>query len=1012
MALISILTTEEKKRFETPPVFSSQERKRYFRFPAGVLKIAEELRTPTTKVCFLTAYGYFKATNKFFNKQFLLSDLAFIARKQNIPENSIKLSEYQTRLYHEHKTKILELLGATKFDNTAKKLIEKEIFVMVRSQLRPKHILQQIVDILLRNKIEIPGYFTLVEVISKSMLVYKKELGEIIEKQLTPENRLLLDTLLEREETTSEDDKFKRYKLTLLKKFYQSTRPMKVKANTEDLATLSNLFHRLETVITAINLSDEGIRYYAQFVLQSRTNQMLQKSEQDKYLHIIAFIIHQYYKLQDGLLDTLIQVVQHAVNKAREQEKTVYFEKREEDLLQKKQILQTIENIRSVLSSASVNSEQKLKQIEKLLLVHEQQVNLKEEPETHYTFLEEASLKLQKRVSDIIRQVEFNHDTSDKNLMRAIVYFKSKNGDIDKHAPLDFLEEKERKHIFADHKFKISLYKTLFFKAVCDGVKAGTLNLKYSHKYRYLDEYLISKKSWKQNKADYLKRAELEKFADVETVLADLEKSLQKQYVKTNTNILNGKNEFIKFHHNSFSLTTPPEDATEEEQTLHDLFSRHTYISLLEVLSTINSSCNYLDCFQHFQHKYLHEQPADCTFYAGIMALGCNIGIHRIVQTAPLINESELNTATNWYFTLENINNANDAIGLFIDTLDLPNIYMRDQKRPHTASDGQKRNVLPDSLNAGSSYKYFGQRKGASALSFIDERHFLFHGDVINVNEREVLYVIDGLLHNEVVKSYMHSVDMHGYSETIFGATHLLGYYLAPRIKGLPSRQLYSFEKIKAYEDQGFKILPHKYINVDIIREHWDDLLRLIATIKLKLTPASQIFKRLTSYAKQHTLYQALKAFGQIIKTQFILEYIDDVELRQAIEKQLNKVEHSHKFADAVFYGNNQEFTQATKEEQEKAEACKRLIQNAIILWNYLYLSKKIMDEADREKRKQMLNTIQSGSVVTWAHIHLHGEYDFSENKLKDSVGFNMSQILSLKIFDNWDMEKQAFSLN
>jgi hypothetical protein len=62
------------------------------------------------------------------------------------------------------------------------------------------------------------------------------------------------------------------------------------------------------------------------------------------------------------------------------------------------------------------------------------------------------------------------------------------------------------------------------------------------------------------------------------------------------------------------------------------------------------------------------------------------------------------------------------------------------------------------------------------------------------------------------------------------------------------------------------------------------------------------------------------------------------------------------------------------------------------------------MDEADREKRKQMLTTIQSGSVVSWAHIHLHREYDFSENKLKDSVGFNVPQILALKVTENWDM--------
>lgn len=60
----------------------------------------------------------------------------------------------------------------------------------------------------------------------------------------------------------------------------------------------------------------------------------------------------------------------------------------------------------------------------------------------------------------------------------------------------------------------------------------------------------------------------------------------------------------------------------------------------------------------------------------------------------------------------------------------------------------------------------------------------------------------------------------------------------------------------------------------------------------------------------------ALKAYGRIIKSLFILTYIDDVELRQAIEKQLNKVEHSHKFARAVFYGGNQEFLQAVDSER------------------------------------------------------------------------------------------------
>ena len=39
-----------------------------------------------------------------------------------------------------------------------------------------------------------------------------------------------------------------------------------------------------------------------------------------------------------------------------------------------------------------------------------------------------------------------------------------------------------------------------------------------------------------------------------------------------------------------------------------------------------------------------------------------------------------------------------------------------------------------------------------------------------------------------------------------------------------------------------------------------------------------------------------LKAFGQIIKKLFILRYIGDLELRQGIEKQFNKVELGNKF--------------------------------------------------------------------------------------------------------------------
>lgn len=129
--------------------------------------------------------------------------------------------------------------------------------------------------------------------------------------------------------------------------------------------------------------------------------------------------------------------------------------------------------------------------------------------------------------------------------------------------------------------------------------------------------------------------------------------------------------------------------------------------------------------------------------------------------------------------------------------------------------------------------------------------------------------------------------------------------------------------------------------------QQWDDILHVIATIKLKEVMASDLFRRLNSYSKQHALYRALKAFGQIPKSLFILQAIDDPVLRQAIEKQMDRIEHVHRFTRAISVGNPRELLQAEKEDQELEEAYKRLLKNCLICWNYLYPSQKLEEIHD-----------------------------------------------------------------
>lgn len=128
------------------------------------------------------------------------------------------------------------------------------------------------------------------------------------------------------------------------------------------------------------------------------------------------------------------------------------------------------------------------------------------------------------------------------------------------------------------------------------------------------------------------------------------------------------------------------------------------------------------------------------------------------------INLESLESVKSLYFSSDNTMEANDRIVEFMDGLDI--VQLLKNNLNHTSSDGQKFNIKNsiDSTNAGYSHKYFRTSKGVSVYTFIDEFHRLFYSTVINANERESGYVIDGLMNNDTLKSDIHSTDTHGFS--------------------------------------------------------------------------------------------------------------------------------------------------------------------------------------------------------------------------------------------------------
>lgn len=1016
MPLLKILSSSEITGFDSPPVFNHEDRKKFFSLPGGFKQFWRKLRTAENQILFCLQLGYFRARQKFFAGHFYSDDFEFIKQKYGFSFSSDEQPVYSRPTIARHQHIILDFYGLRSIEKSDQAFLFEEAVSLARLVVRPDKIFWQMVDKIKTSKLVVPSYHLLAVTVSQAVRANEQRLYAVINEHLTLEQKQSLDSLLE---NTAGENNESAPTLKSLKQPFHSLKASHIKANLNDWQFLQTIYQAISPVVSKLDLHPEAARFYAQTVLKTDIFHNARRRDESRYLHLAAFVVFQTFRLQDMLVDSLLQTVQSTVNSATQEYREQYFQKRLEHKKLFHSLLESLQiNVFPAFNDISqALQRESLSPIEKLLLIEsavnerlteranlEQQVDslaketsVEQTEAEFYEILQRKSLALQRRASDIVRFLNIDEQNANSELVAALRNFQNKNGTIEKNAPQDFLSAKE-KELLEGKNFPVSLYKALLFQKIAGGIKSGTLNFTNSNKYRSLEDYLIPAGEWQNNRSFYLEKSALVSCSNFSPLAARLTKITDEMFQITNRSL--PENEYFQFREtNSWTISTPKEDS-ELAKPLKDYFPKRSVVALSEILSTVQQAADFLAELNRLKTTAAHRRPPNYVFFAGIVALGCELGVAKVTYTSRQLGETELENTVNRYFTLDNLRSANRTLVEFLDALAISNLYRRASGKLHTSSDGQKYEVSVPSLNANYSFKYFGQNKGVSVYSFIDERHLLFYSTVISSSEREAAYVIDGLLHNETIKSDIHSTDSHGFTEVVFAVTHLLGFTFAPRLKKLSKHRLYSFEKRKVYENQGFQILPKAYINTKLIEENWDDILRFVATIKLKRTSASQLFKRLNSYSNQHPLYQALKEFGKIIKTLFILRYVDDSELRQSIEKQLNKIEHAQRFAKAIAFGNGQEVSQAEKEDQEITAECRRLIENSVICWNYLYLTHKLTKSGAGEKT-ELLKALKEGSIITWRHVNFYGEYDFSEEKLKDSIGFNLPEIVG------WKMEEK-----
>ncbi|MDV7767705.1 Tn3 family transposase, partial [Peribacillus sp. CSMR9] len=415
-----------------------------------------------------------------------------------------------------------------------------------------------------------------------------------------------------------------------------------------------------------------------------------------------------------------------------------------------------------------------------------------------------------------------------------------------------------------------------------------------------------------------------------------------------------------------------PEEARNFSLSLYNMLPR---VKLTDLLMEVAEWTGFEESFVHASSNQPPKGEEKSIVMASLMAMGTNIGLTKMAEATPDISYRQMANVMQWRLHEDAMTRAQATLVNYQHRISLTS-YWGDGTT--SSSDGMRVPVGVSSLHADSN-PHYGTGKGTTIYRFTSDQFSSFYAKVINTNARDAVHVIDGLLHHESDLSIEeHYTDTAGYTDQVFGLSHLLGFRFAPRLRDISDAKLYTISSSNDFPN--IKGILRGKINTDVIKENFDDVLRLAHSIREGRVSGSLIMGKLGSYARQNKIATALREIGRIEKTIFILDYITNETLRRRIHRGLNKGEAMNGLARALFFGKRGEFRERGIQDQLQRASALNILINAISVWNTVYLSEVTKEFKKRDSLKEEL--LPHISPLGWEHINFLGEYKFDSHRL------------------------------
>ena len=993
MARLKILSNDDLGKLYVIPDLNDEEREFIFELDEVDKDYLNTVSSIPIKINYILHLGYFRISRYFFAFTFqrVKKDVKFILRKY-LPESQFPMNSISNRQYYANRDAILNKYEMSLYSKRFESTLMAHLAFLAKQHSIPKYLFDSCLDFCNKNNIIRPSYTILQELISNALADEKNRINNKLYRILNASLRKDLDNLL------IKNDLF--YQLTLIKKDQQDFTTNEIRSSVEKHKLLEAIYKHSITIIKELGISEQNVTYYSDLAIQ-HTPHVLNNIKMSNLarLYILCYVHSRFLKINDHLIASFIHRANCYVNDA--------------DIYQKEAIYQCqiidIENRDLAANILSLNTNSKIPDAElrdkAFEMVSKEQyedfVQKIRKPHSHpddyrWKYYTEHSHAIKQNIRLSFKVLRFQSSAEDVNSAISFMksHFDSNKSFVDykfEEIPTDFIPAHLKRFVISkvavkDSKKKVKVvgadaYEFMLYLQVVKNIDNGTVTVRDSLSYKSFDDELLPNEYWHSDKENIMKDASSQLLSlSIVDILHVLEAQLNKRYIEVNSRISSGANDKIKFQFDkkgTIAKWNIPYKKLDDSIN-NPFYDDMNVASLSQIIRFANEHTGFMKQFTHILKAYNTNAVNESSLAACIVAKGTGIDIYRMKDISD-IKEQDLIFNYNNFIRYKTLTSASDVVINKVAKLPTFEKYNLADYGVHASVDGQKIETRYNTIKARYSSKYYGFGKGVSAYTLFANCLPLCT-KIIGANEHESHYLLDALKSNSSdIEIAAVSGDMHSINRVNFALLHMFGYRFMPRFTQLDqkaSNNLVSFDNINNHKKNIIK--PSKQVNKNLILKESDNILRILATLALKKNTQSNIVRKLSSYKSNDTM-KALIELDKIIMSLYMLDYIDDEDMRKCVHRSLNRGESYHFLISSILKVSGRKLVGKTELELIINNECARLIAICIIFYN-AYLLSSLYEHCRSKNMQEQCKQIIRLSPVAWQHISLVGKYEFLSN--------------------------------